>query len=92
MEKAARKNLIAIAAAYGKARGWSLATVSKEVHGNSKFLAEFKAGKCSTTLAHFQTMLGKFWNLYRKAGLDWPEMSPIQMTPPPLNKRGDKSP
>lgn len=91
MEKAARKNLLTIATVYAKARGWSLATVSKEVHGSSKFFDDFRKGNVSTTLAKMEQMLLEFGRLYREGGLSWPAMQPILMTPPP-NKKVEKTP
>lgn len=61
-----RTNLLAIVAAYRKATGLSLATVSARFYGNAGFLSEYKAGRQTISIDKLDEMIGKF----RK---EWPE-------------------
>lgn len=56
----ARKNLIAIATAYGKATNMTLSQISKRAYGNASFLDQFKRGKVSISLSKLDCMLKWF--------------------------------
>lgn len=71
-----RSNLVVIAQAYADGMGWSLATVSKQVHGNQAFFANFAAGKVSTSLKTYFAMVDKFIDNW-PAGTPWPKTIPI---------------
>lgn len=71
-----RNNLIAIAQRYADARGWSLATVSKEIHGNQAFFAQYLAGRMSPRLDTYFAMIEKFRARWPR-GAKWPSTAPI---------------
>lgn len=72
IEQIMRENLLVLAQAYATAKGWSLATVSKQIHGNQAFLAQFLSGQVSTTIRTYEKMVGKIRTDWPK-GLGWPE-------------------
>ncbi len=77
-----RQNLLVLAQTYANARGWALTTVSKKIHGNQDFLAEFLAGRISTTIRTYYRMVDKLRE-------DWPRGTPWPTTvtiPRPLKK------
>lgn len=65
-EDTMRQNLIAIAQAYASAKGWSLSTVSKKIHGNQAFLAQYLAGKMSPGVDTYFAMVDRM-------RVDWPK-------------------
>ena len=79
-----RQNLIAIAQTYATAKGWSLATVSKQIHGNQAFLAEYLAGRMSPTLRTYFAMVEKLRANWPR-GVEWPKTAAI----PKLGKKVD---
>ena len=85
-EKLMRANLIVIAQAYATAKGWSLSTVSKEIHGNQAFLEKFLAGEVSTTIGKYFAMIDQLRKNW-PAGVKWPQTSAI----PKLGKKVDKT-
>jgi hypothetical protein len=81
-EELMRANLIALAQTYATAKGWSLATVSKQIHGNQAFLAEYFAGKMSPRVDTYFTMIEKLRREWPK-GTKWPVLASI----PKLGKK-----
>lgn len=79
-----RTNLIAIAQRYAEAKKWSLATVSKEIHGNQAFLSEYLAGQMSPRVDTYFAMIAKFRAKWPR-GVEWPKTAPI----PKLGKKVD---
>lgn len=65
------ENLLALAQAYASANGWSLATVSKRIHGNQAFLADFLEGNVSTSIKTYFQMVDKLRAEWPK-GTAWP--------------------
>ena len=59
IEQIMRENLLVIAQTYADAKGWSLATVSKQIHGNQSFLTEFMAGNVSCGIGTYEQMLDR---------------------------------
>lgn len=80
-----RENLFVLAQAYANAEGVSLATVSKRIHGNQKFLAKYLVGDVSTTVKTYFVMVNKLRMLWPE-GEPWPQTLPI----PKLGKKVDK--
>jgi hypothetical protein len=83
-EQIMRQNLLVLAQTYATARGWALTTVSKKIHGNQDFLADFLGGEISTTIRTYYRMVEKLRE-------DWPRGTPWPRTvaiPRPL-KKGD---
>lgn len=58
IEQIMRENLLVLAQTFASAKRWSLATVSKQIHGNQAFLAQFLSGEVSTTIRTYEKMLG----------------------------------
>lgn len=85
-----RTNLLAIAAAYRKATGLSLATVSARFYGNAGFLAEFKAGRQTISIDKLDGMVAKFHAEWPD-GAEWPYLSAVLMDRPP-KRRTRKAP
>lgn len=81
-EQIMRENLIVLAQAFADANGWSLSTVSKQIHGNQAFLAKYSAGEISTTIKTYYLMV----NRLRR---DWPKKTPWPKTSP-IEKLGKK--
>lgn len=71
MEKILRDNLLAIAAAYSKATGASLAAISKKFYGNRTFFRDLKSGKQPYSVAIRKAE--KIVNAFREA---WPDGTP----------------
>lgn len=67
-----RDNLIVLAQTYADATGLSLATVSKRIGGKHCFLADFIAGRSSTTLTTYFAMVDRLRAAW-PAGTGWPE-------------------
>ncbi len=81
-----RQNLIVIAQTYATAKGWSLATTSKQIHGNQAFLGEYLAGRMSPTMRTYFGMIEKL-RLNWPVDAKWPETSAI---PAPASNLGKK--
>jgi hypothetical protein len=79
-----RQNLIVIAQTYANAKGWSLTTVSKQIHGNQKFLAEYFAGQMSPTVRTYFLMIERLRANWPR-GTAWPKTAPL----PKLGKKVD---
>jgi hypothetical protein len=65
LENTARQNLLAIAAAYGRAEKLSLSQVSKRCYGNAGFLDKFRKGEQTVSLEKMDEMLRWF-------SVNWP--------------------
>lgn len=72
-EQIMRDNLTVLAQAYANAKKWSLATVSKKIHGKHSFLEDFIAGRASTALKTYFGMVDKL-------RADWPKGTPWPVT------------
>ncbi len=72
-----RDNLMILAEDFAQATGWSMATISKKIHGKSTFFDEFKAGKQTTRISHYFVMVNRFRARW-PAGRKWPSTRPLQ--------------
>lgn len=79
-----RQNLFALAQAYATAKGWSISTVSKQIHGNQAFLENFLKGEVSPTVRTYFLMINRLRENWPK-GLKWPQTSAM----PKLGKKVD---
>jgi hypothetical protein len=84
-EEIMRQNLMVLAQTYANARGWALATVSKEIHGNHQFLERYLAGEMSTTIKTYFLMVNRMRAKWPR-GTPWPRTAPV----PKLGKKVDK--
>jgi hypothetical protein len=84
--KIVRDNLWAIAAAYAKATGRSMAAISKEFYGRGNFLKNVKAGKHSLSVPQVDRILGKFRRKWPDDA-QWPLTRAIMMDRSPQEKR-----
>jgi hypothetical protein len=66
-----RTNLIALAQRYAEAKGWSLATVSKEIHGNQAFLGAYLAGEMAPRIDTYFSMVEKLRANWPREPLAW---------------------
>jgi len=66
-----RDNLIAIAEAYGKATGKTLAQVSKKFYGNTDFLSDLKRDETTITLKKLDELIKAFKESWPD-NADWP--------------------
>lgn len=80
-----RSNLIAIAQRFADAKGWSLSTVSKKIHGKQDFLENYFAGKVNPRIDTYFSMIGKLRASWPR-GTEWPKTAPI----PKLGKKVDQ--
>ncbi len=87
-EELARKNFKAIVAAYRKASGRSETALSKDLYGNTTFLAEFFAGRQSVSLKKMGEMLDLLRDTW-PAEAEWPYCPAIFFRGP---ARGNLSP
>ena len=71
-----RENLVVLAQAFAHANGLSLTTVSKKIHGNGGFFADYLAGDISCGINTYFTMIQRFREAWPK-GLKWPETRDI---------------
>lgn len=85
LSKVCRDNLLTLARVYGRAKGVSLSSVSKEFYGNVNFLKKFAAGKHSVSLSKMDEMLERFRDQWPE-GVSWPYLSAIVFARP--KKRG----
>jgi hypothetical protein len=76
-EKIMRENLLVLAQTYATANGWSLSTVSKQIHGNQAFLAKFLDGEISTTIKTYFLMVDRLRKNWPKK-TPWPKTRAIQ--------------
>jgi hypothetical protein len=84
-EQIMRENLLVLAQTYATAGGWSLSTVSKQIHGNQAFLAQFLAGEISTTIKTYYLMVNRLRKSWPKK-TPWPRTIPV----PKLGKKIDE--
>ena len=70
-EKTVRDNLLAIADAYRKATGDSMAKIGKKFYGRADFFARLKAGECRISLVQVDAMLKQFKKEWPKKAV-WP--------------------
>lgn len=82
-----RENIFVIAQTFANAKGLSLTTVSKKIHGNGEFFARFMAGEISTGIDTYFTMIDKFRAEWPR-GTEWPRTAEI---PAPRRKEHRKS-
>ncbi len=75
-----RDNLLVLAQTFATAKGWSLVTVSKKIHGNQRFLAEFTDGTVSTRIETYFLMIEKLREMW-PPGLAWPVLRDIPAPP-----------
>lgn len=64
-EQIMRENLVTLAQCFATAKGWSLSTASKHIHGNQAFLDKFLKGEVSPTL-------GTYFRMMEKLRTEWP--------------------
>ena len=78
-----RENLIAVAAAYARARKkpMTLAQVSRKFYGSSAFLDEFKRGEKSITIDKLDEMLAAFHAAWPENG-NWPTLRAVVIRRP----------
>ncbi len=76
---------MALATVFADATGWSLATISKKIHGKSNFFEQYGAGKQTTRISHYYEMVDRFRAEW-PTGTPWPQTQPIQK----LGKKVDK--
>lgn len=76
------ENLLAIVAAYRKATGKSLTTVSKDFYGRGDFFDQLKRGTHTISIDRLSSMLEKFRSEWPD-GANWPLTRPIFMTKSP---------
>lgn len=81
-----RTNVLAIVAAYRRATGLSLATVSARFYGNAGFLAEFKAGRQTISVDKLEEMVGKFRNEW-PGNAEWPYLGAVMFDRVPVQRR-----
>ncbi len=71
-----RTNLVRLAKAFAKARGLSMATVSKKIHGKSDFFEQYEAKRQTTRINHYWMMVNKFRAIW-PPDVKWPDTLPI---------------
>lgn len=71
-EQIMRENLFVLAQAFADAKGLSLTTVSKRIHGNQRFLEKYLAGEISTTIRIYYQMVRRLREAWPK-GTAWPK-------------------
>jgi hypothetical protein len=76
-EQIMRENLTALAKKFAKARGLSLSTISKKIHGKSDFFEEYSAGRQTTRINHYWLMVNRLRMLW-PPGVEWPKTKPIE--------------
>lgn len=84
--KIVRDNLLAIAAAYQKATGKGLSTISRDFYGRGDFLAKLRRGEHSLSVAQTDKILGRFRAEWPQNAA-WPLTRAIMMDRDPQEKR-----
>jgi hypothetical protein len=84
-EQVVIENLLAIVAAYRKATGKSLTSISKEFYGRGDFLAKLKQGEQGVSIGRFSQMLDELRAKWPKDA-PWPLTRPIFMSKVPPSK------
>ena len=82
-----RKNLVAIARAYGEAEGVPLSTVSKRAYGNGSFLGQYAKGHGAISVEKVESMLAWFRANWPE-NADWPFLPAIFMDRRPQKNKG----
>jgi hypothetical protein len=77
-EETIRKNLLAIVAAYRRATGQSMTSVSKRFYGRGDFLREFQAGRHTISVDRLGAMIRQFDEEWPE-GADKPSTTPVFM-------------
>jgi len=72
-----RSNLRALAYAFARARGHSLTTVSKHIHGSGEFFEKYFNGEGSTRIDTYFLMINRFRARWPK-DLPWPEIEEVK--------------
>jgi hypothetical protein len=86
-----RENLLAIATAYARATGLTLAQVSKRFYGKGSFLGEFKRRARSVSVDKFDELVDQFRADWPE-GARWPYTHAATIEPPNHpQKKGRKS-
>lgn len=75
-EVALRDNLITLAQTFATARGLSLTTVSKQIHGKHNFLERYAKGEVSPRVDTYFFMIRHLRRNW-PPGVSWPELRPI---------------
>ncbi len=83
-EEIMRNNLFVIAQTYATAKNQAMTTVSKNIHGNQNFLAQYLAGEVAPTVKTYFTMVNRFRARWPR-GTPWPKTAPI----PKLGRKVD---
>lgn len=89
--KTCRENLLAIATAYARARGLTIAQVSKKFYGKGSFLAELRKNKRSVSIDKFDELIDQFRDDWPPE-VRWPHLHVATIEPPHPQKRGRKFP
>ena len=76
-EQIMRDNLMKLAEKFAEATGWSIATISKKIHGKSTFFEEYGAGEQTTRISHYFLMVNRFRARWPK-GTRWPTTWPVE--------------
>lgn len=84
-EEIMRSNLFAIAQTYATAKKQAMTTVSKNIHGNQNFLAQYLQGEVAPTVKTYFKMVNRFREDWPK-GTPWPKTVAI----PKLGKKVDE--
>lgn len=73
-ERIMRENLVTLANCFAEAKGWSLATVSKHIHGNQAFLNEYLNGKrAGGEVKEVSPTVKTYFKMMKKLRDEWPE-------------------
>lgn len=72
VEKACREDLVAIATAYAEYHGKTLVTISKKFHGRTRFMTEFRDGRCTVGLSKLTEIVLTFTENWPR-DLAWPK-------------------
>lgn len=86
-----RAQVLSIAAAYRRATGLSLATVSARFYGNAGFLTEFKAGRQTISIDKLEEMVDKFWAVWPE-NAERPYLGPVFLDNPGITPRRGRTP
>ena len=85
-----RQNLSAIATAYARATGLTLAQVSKRFYGKGSFLGEFRRRSRSVSVDKYDELVEQFKAEWPD-GARWPLTHAAIIDPPHPQKKGRKS-
>ena len=80
IDKTVRKNLLAIADAYGNVTGMSRSDIGRKFYGRGSFLKDLRAGKFSPSTSQVDKLVAKFLKEWPKERLaDWPFLEALFM-------------